>query len=147
MFPAIYELAKTTTLTMLISANPQAGTLTVCVKPTPRKGEEAALTQELTLTATPEDFEQNFPACLTSYTASVQSLLDQTAATTAVLEAVKQAQAAKGANAVKAAAKPPPNPKPAPQSQAGASQAAAAGAEGSEGGTKDEEQDDDNPFS
>lgn len=104
MFAAIFELAKTTTLTMMISANAKAGTLTMCVKPTPRKGEEAAVTKELTLTATPEDFEQNFPACLTSYTEMHQSLLEQTAATTAFLEAAKQAQVAKGAKAVTAAA-------------------------------------------
>lgn len=107
MFAAIYELAKTTTLTMVITANAKAGTLTLCVKPTARKGEEAAVTTELTLTATPEEFEQNFPSCLTSYTTTHQSLLEQTTATTAVLEAAKKAQVEKGAKAVTAAAKAP----------------------------------------
>lgn len=107
MFPAIYELAKTTTLTMLISANQKDGTLTVCVKPTQRKGQEGALTHELTLTATPDEFEQSFPECLTTYATQHKSLVDQTAATTAVLEAAKQAQVAKGTKATTAATKTP----------------------------------------
>lgn len=103
MFPAIYELAKTTTLTMLISANQKEGTLTVCVKPTPRKGHEGALTHELSLTATPDEFEKSFPECLTTYTTQHKSLVEQTAATTAVLEAAKQAQVVLGKKAVTAA--------------------------------------------
>ena len=105
MFPAIYELAKTTTLTMLISANQKEGTLTVCVKPTPRKGEEGALAHELSLTATPDEFEKSFPECLTTYTTQHKSLVEQTAATTAVLEAAKQAQVELGKKAVSAATK------------------------------------------
>jgi PRTRC genetic system protein E len=105
MFQAIYDFAKTTTLTMLISANTQDGTLTLCVKPTPRKGVDAALAKELTLTGKPEEFDQAFPRCLTAYATQHQSLMEQAAATAAVLEATKQAQVEKGTKAATAAAK------------------------------------------
>ena len=100
MFQEIYDLAKTTTLTLLISANAKDETLTICVKPTPRKGEDGALAKELTLTASPTEFEEGFPACLTRYATQHKSLLEQTAATAAVLEAAKQAQVELGKKAV-----------------------------------------------
>jgi PRTRC genetic system protein E len=133
MFPEIYELAKTTTLTLLVSANSKAGTLTLCVKPTPRKGEEATLAHELSLTATPDEFEQGFPGCLTTYATQHKSLVEQTAATTAVMEAAKQAQVAKGAKAATAASKgASPNQPAAQQSQAVASAQTGGGEESKE---------------
>lgn len=146
MFAEIYELTKTTTLTMLISANQKAGTLTVCVKPTPRKGEEAALAHELSLTATPDEFEKSFPGCLTIYATQHKSLVEQTEATTAVMEAAKQAQVAKGTKAATAAAKAAlPNPIAAQPSQGTASPQTSVAAEETKDAAEDEAEDDD-PF-
>ena len=108
MFTEIFELAKTTTLTMVISANAANQTLTLWVTPTPRKGEQPVLGKELTLTASPKEFDESFPACLSNYTAQYQSLVEQTAVTSAILEAAKLDQVAKGAKATSTTTKSAP---------------------------------------
>lgn len=115
MFKQLYQLALTTPLVLTISANSDTGKLTLNVIPTPKKSEkngpiETALTQKLSLTASPEEFNENFPQCLTEYTESYQSLKAQTEASMAVLEAAKSDQVAKAKNAVsKSAGKTPQN--------------------------------------
>lgn len=105
MFNELFQLALTTPLMMTISANSEAGTLTLNVIPTPKKGDkggevEPALTQKLSLTATPEEFERGFPQCLGSYTETYKSLQEQVDATKAVLDAAKSAQVQKATSAV-----------------------------------------------
>lgn len=115
MFNKLFQLALTTPLMMTISANSEAGTLTLNVIPTPKRGDKGgeldpALTQKLSLTATPEEFEQGFPQCLGSYTETYKSLQEQVDATKAVLDAAKSAQVQKAASAVtKSAPKPATN--------------------------------------
>lgn len=111
MFQKLYQLALTTPLVMTISANQESGMLTLNVIPTPKKNEkggdsELALTQKLSLTASPEEFEDSFPQCLTNYTTSYKSLVEQVETSTAVLEAAKKAQVDKTSSAAKNAAKP-----------------------------------------
>jgi PRTRC genetic system protein E len=138
MFQAIYDFAKTTTLTMLISANTQDGTLTLCVKPTPRKGVDAALAKELTLTGKPEEFDAAFPGCLTTYATQHQSLMEQAAATAAVLEASQRTQVEKGTKAATAAAKGKALPAATPVEAPATPPAAEPQGEGSDGGEADE---------
>lgn len=112
MFQEIYQLALTTPLVMTISASAESGNLTLNVIPTPKKSEKAgdselALTQKLSLTASPEEFDASFPQCLTNYTASYKSLVEQVETSTAVLEAAKKAQVDKTSSAAKNAGKPP----------------------------------------
>ena len=106
MFKRLYELALTTPLMLTISANADTEKLTLNVIPTPKKSDktndcEPALTQKLSLTAAPEEFEQNFPGCLAGYIESYQSLVEQMETSKAVLEAAKQAQIAKTSSATK----------------------------------------------
>ena len=112
MFQQLFELTKVTSLIMKISADAESGKLTLIVIPTPAtNGEkggdiEPALTQKLSLTATPDEFEQSFPQCLSGYTDKYKSLQEQVDTTNAVLDAAKNAQVQKGTKAVaKTAAK------------------------------------------
>lgn len=106
MFQQLFELTKVTSLIMKISADAESGKLTLIVIPTPAtNGEkggdiEPALTQKLSLTATPDEFEQSFPQCLSGYTDKYKSLQEQVETTNAVLDAAKNAQVQKGTKAV-----------------------------------------------
>jgi PRTRC genetic system protein E len=65
IFTELYDLATTATLAMVISADERRGTLTISVMPKPKKDMgEAALTKDLTLTATPAEFDRGFVAAL-----------------------------------------------------------------------------------
>jgi hypothetical protein len=88
MFKELYAIATGATLAMLISADEKTGRLTISVLPKPKKDlQEAALTKDLTLTATPEEF------------------IEQAEATKEVLDAAKTASAKKAGEAVSKAAK------------------------------------------
>lgn len=117
MFKELYALTLATPLILKVSADAESGKLTLIAIPTPpTKGDkggeiEPALTQKLSLTATPEEFEQEFPQCLATYTEKYKSLQEQVETTTAVLDAAKDAQVQKGAKAVaKTTTKTPPTP-------------------------------------
>jgi PRTRC genetic system protein E len=107
MFTELYALATTATLSMVISADEKRGTLTISVMPKPKKDMgEAALTKDLTLTATPSEFDSGFVAALSGYRQARDGLIEQAEATREVLEAAKHAAAKKGAQAVTKAATP-----------------------------------------
>lgn len=114
MFKQLYALAKTTNLIMTISANDAKGTLTIIVMPRAKKDATDApgLATPLSLTATPEEFEADFPECLTRYTVTRQSLVDQCKATADLLEAAKARAVDKGVKATIKANNPKPIPKP-----------------------------------
>ena len=110
MFKEIYQIATTATLALLISADEKTGKLTINLVPKPRKDmSEAALTKDLTLTATPEEFDNEFVAALKGYRAAREGLIEQAEATKEVLEAAKSASAKKAADAVSKANKPAAN--------------------------------------
>lgn len=75
--------------------------LTVTIVPTP-KGEvkDAALTTPLSLTATAEELDAEFPALLSRFTSSRRTLEEQVASTEAVIQAATKASADKGAKAL-----------------------------------------------
>jgi len=107
IFTELYELATTATLSMVISADEKRGTLTISVMPKPKKDlGEAALTKDLTLTATPAEFDGGFVAALSGYRQARAGLIEQAEATKEVLEAAKQAAAKKAAQAVTKAVTP-----------------------------------------
>ena len=84
--------------------------------PRPYKdGDEPALAKALSLTATPQEFDEGFVAALQGYREARQSLADQVEATREVLEAAKLASVKKAAdaNAKARADKPMPTQKPA----------------------------------
>ena len=106
MFKELYVLAvKAGPLNMAITADESAGRMTVVVIPKPGAGkDEPALATPLSLTATPEAFDEGFVPALTGYSAQRASLEEQVAATNEVLAAAKAASAQKGAGAVSKAA-------------------------------------------
>lgn len=107
MFRELYALATGATLTMIVSADERDGTLTISVLPKPRKDVgEAALTKDLTLTATPEDFDAGFVQALQGYRKIRASLMEQAEATREVLKAATSACAKKAGDAAAKASKP-----------------------------------------
>lgn len=106
MFRELYALAMTATLTLIVSADEKTAKLTISVLPEPRKDVgEPALTKDLTLTASPEDFDAGFVEALQGYREVRDSLTEQAEATREVLEAAKSVSAKKATEAMTKASK------------------------------------------
>ena len=106
MFKELYALASAATLTMVVSADEKTGRLTVSVLPKPKEGMgEPGLTKDLTLTATPEEFDAGFVEALHGYRERRESLAQQAEATNKVLEAAKALSAKKATEATSKASK------------------------------------------
>ena len=116
MFEELFALACSATLTMTVSVDEKSGRLTVNVIPKPRQDAgEAALTQPLSLTATPQEFDAGFIEALRGYREVRQSLAQQAEATKEVIEAAKAASVKKASDAtVRAGASKAAAAKPAP---------------------------------
>ncbi len=109
MFQELYALATSATLTLIVSADEHTGRLTISVLPKPKKDMgEAALTKDLTLTASPEDFDTGFVSALRDYREVRTSLLAQAEATCEALLAAKSASTRKASEATATAAKSAP---------------------------------------
>ncbi|WP_428422826.1 PRTRC system protein E [Methylibium sp.] len=105
MFEELFALAASATLTMTVSANEATGRMTINVIPKPRKDvNEPALTQPLSLTATPQEFDAGFIAALSGYREVRQTLEQQAEATNVVIEAAKAASVKKACDATSKAA-------------------------------------------
>lgn len=120
MFEELFALTCSATLTMTVSADEKSGCLTVNVIPKPRQDAgEAALTQPLSLTATPQEFDAGFIEALRGYREVRQSLAQQAEATKEVIEAAKAASVKKASDAtVKAGASKAAAANPAPATTA-----------------------------
>ena len=117
MFTELYVLATTATLSMVVSADDKRGTLTISVMPKPKKDVgEPALTKDLTLTATPAEFDGGFVAALNGYRETRAALVEQAEATKEVLQAAKEAAAKKAAAATTKASRPTAKPSAKPAS-------------------------------
>jgi PRTRC genetic system protein E len=115
IFRELYALATSATLTMIVSADEKTGKLTISVLPKPRKDVgEPALTKDLTLTASPEDFDAEFVQALQGYRETRASLTEQAEVTRKVLEAAKSVSAKKASEAMAKASKVASAVKPAP---------------------------------
>ena len=114
MFQELYALATSATLTMIVSADEKTGKLTISVLPKPKKDMgEPALTKDLTLTASPEEFDAGFVAALQGYRDVRASLTEQAEATREVLAAAKSVSAKKATEAITKASRPGSATKPA----------------------------------
>ena len=116
MFQELFSLAAGASLTLTLSADAKTGRMTINVIPRPHKdGDEPALAKALSLTATPQEFDEGFVAALRGYREARQSLAEQVEATREVLEAAKLASVKKAtdANAKARADKPSLAQKPA----------------------------------
>ena len=111
MFTELYALATTATLSLVISADQKRGMLSISVMPKPKKDAgEPALTKDLTLTATPAEFDDGFVAALKGYREARIGLIEQAEATKEVLQAAREAAAKKAAEATTKASKPGAKP-------------------------------------
>ena len=85
--------------------------------PKPKKDVgEPALTKDLTLTATPAEFDGGFVAALKGYREARAGLIEQAEVTKEVLQAAKEAAAKKAAEATTKASKPAAKPSATPSS-------------------------------
>ena len=100
MFQELFSLAAGASLTLTLSADAKTGRMTINVIPRPHKdGDEPVLAKALSLTATPQEFDEGFVAALQGYREARQSLADQVEATREVLEAAKLASVKKATDA------------------------------------------------
>ena len=100
MFQELFSLAAGASLTLTLSADAKTSRMTINVIPRPHKdGDEPALAKALSLTATPQEFDEGFVAALRGYREARQSLADQVEATREVLEAAKQASVKRATDA------------------------------------------------
>lgn len=100
MFQELFSLAAGASLTLTLSADTKTGRMTINVIPRPHKdGDEPALAKALSLTATPQEFDEGFVAALQGYREARQSLAEQVEATREVLEAAKLASVRKATDA------------------------------------------------
>lgn len=111
MFTELYPLAVTTRLAMLVSADAERRVMTISVMPRPTQDAAAKLATDLTLTATPEDFDTGFIEALTGYRVKLMPLLEQAAATGRAIDAA-HASHQKPSKAVVQPTKPTAPPKP-----------------------------------
>ena len=102
MFKELAELAKSTTINLIVSGEAD-GQLRVIVMPKPAKeGENPALSTPLCLVATPEELDAQFAGILVGYVSARTSLADALSASQTVMEAAKKSaveEAAKKASA------------------------------------------------
>ena len=99
LFHELFALSKDATLSMLVTSDQAAGTLTISVLPRPRAPlDQPALSKDLTLTGTPDEFAADFVSALTGYRTGRETLRQQAEANHAALQAA-QAGSADSANA------------------------------------------------
>ncbi|MCU7369524.1 PRTRC system protein E [Paucibacter sp. O1-1] len=107
MFEELFALACSATLTMTVSADEKSGRMTLNVIPKPKQDAgEAALSQPLSLTAMPQEFDTGFINALRGYREVRHSLAQQAEATKEVIEAAKAASVKKASDATTKAAAP-----------------------------------------
>lgn len=141
MFEELFALASTASLALTISADAKSGRMTINVIPRPNKdANDPALSKALTLTATPQEFDEGFIAALKGYRETRQSLADQVEATKEVLEAAKAASVKKATEAsTKARADKPGAPLPKPAAPAAAAAAASTATNAASDGDADDD--------
>jgi PRTRC genetic system protein E len=108
MFTELFPLTINTRLAMLITADAEQGLMTISVMPRPTQDASVKLTTDLTLTATPEEFDTGFIEALSGYRAELLPLLEQAAAASRAIQAEKTNLRKQ----VKTTAKPTPAAKP-----------------------------------
>lgn len=115
MFTELYPLATSTRLAMLVTADAERGLMTISVMPQPAKDAAVKVTSDLTLTATPEEFDAGFVTALTGYRADIVPLLEQAAAASRAIQTEKINLQKQSKPAPKPAAATKPHTKPAPR--------------------------------
>lgn len=103
MFTEIAQLAKHTTLNLIISA--EGDNLRVIVMPRGKDGENPAISTPLSLVASPEELDREFTTVIGGYTANRTSLQESLDAAKTIMEAAAKEARDKAANKAKPASK------------------------------------------
>lgn len=107
LFQELFELSKDATLSMLITSDQASGTLTISVLPRPRATlDQPALSKDLTLTGSPDEFAADFVALLTDYRSTRTTLRQQAETTRTALQAAQADTLKPAANSATGAGKP-----------------------------------------
>ena len=95
LFSELYALTQGATVALILTGDHDTGLMTVNVVPKPTDDhKESGLRQNLTLVATPEEFDAQFIDALRGFRVARSSLLEQAKTTVRVLEAATQASSA-----------------------------------------------------
>ena len=95
LFDELYALAHSRHFAMLVSADHASGLLTISVMPRALNEADAKFCKDLTLTATPEEFDSGFIEAIGTYRSRLMPLLEQaTEAAKAIDKTVENAKAA-----------------------------------------------------
>lgn len=106
LFSELFALTKSRRFAMIVSSNHDAGLMTISVMPRALNEGDGQYCKDLTLTATPTDFDTDFVAAISQYRSKLKPLLEQANEAAAAID--KTAQSAKSANAAKASGKSAP---------------------------------------
>lgn len=102
MFTQIAQLAKHSTLNLIISA--EGDNLRVIVMPKPKGGENAALSTPLSLLASPEELDREFASVINGYSANRTTLQESLDAAKTIMDAAAKEAREKAASKAKPAA-------------------------------------------
>jgi PRTRC genetic system protein E len=116
LFTDLYALTKSRRFAMIVSSDHSTGLMTISVMPRALNEADGKYCKDLTLTATPEDFDTDFVAAVSDYRCKLAPLLEQAKEASAAIDEATQAAKSSATSKVsgKGAAKSaPPAEKPA----------------------------------
>lgn len=103
LFTELYTLTKERRFAMLVSSDQHSGLLTISVMPRALNEADGKYCKDLTLTATPEDFDKDFVSAVSDYRSKLVPLLEQAKEATTAID--KASQSVKSGAASKTSAK------------------------------------------
>lgn len=99
LFSELFALTKSRRFAMIVSSNHDTGLMTISVMPRAQNEADGQYCKDLTLTATPEDFDTDFLAAISQYRGKIAPLLEQAKEAAAAID--KTAQSAKSVTTAK----------------------------------------------
>jgi PRTRC genetic system protein E len=107
LFNELYTLTKERRFAMLVSSDHDTGLLTISIMPRALNETDARYCKDLTLTASPADFDSDFVAAINDYRSTISPLLEQAKhANAAIAEAATTIQTPAKTNGKTAAKRP-----------------------------------------
>ena len=103
LFTELYALTKSRRFAMIVSSDHNTGLMTISVMPRALNEADGKYCKDLTLTATPEDFDTDFVAAVSDYRCKLAPLLEQAKEASAAID--KATKAAKSSATSKASGK------------------------------------------
>jgi len=117
LFSELFALTKSRRFAMIVSSNHDTGLMTISVMPRALNEADGQYCKDLTLTATPSDFDTDFVSAISHYRGKIAPLLEQAKEAASAID--KTAQSAKTATAAKPTGKTAAKPTPSASDKAG----------------------------